>query len=400
MIKSSIAQFINVSTLVRRKWVRNAIIALIVIGGNGCNLSDEGMTSYLPPDKYLASLSLEHHAINLSTDSPFDTVTLKAVGLMGDGSESPDDIEYSVSDPSISITNGILKAESAIPKAIVRAKLTHGLITRTDSAIVSVTKGSPTLLSEFGFGLAVGDSAKIAIEAGTKMITLLRKSGSGSNLSALHISVGSADATVASIKQVGNSLIVNSNRSGRVMLYTSTYAYGTTWRDSLVFTVGWPINFSIPIHDKFISGTKTKILEFAYKDIAIGVGACVKWDLQSELIDLELDVVFDDPAKVAAPIGSECEFSVYDPSIGGNIAPYQAIIWDNRELGQNPTPEEFAAYLDAYKKAFLSQRQSRVFSSAGLYPFRSTINGTSGIIRVCDEKNDTTCAPKGFGPWY
>ncbi len=100
--------------------------------GAGCNLSEAGMSAHRSPDQFFAVLALEHHAINLSMVPPYDTVTLHTTREMGDGSVVPGEVVYSVSSPSLSVTNGVLKAESPVSRAVVRVTLTYGTITRTD----------------------------------------------------------------------------------------------------------------------------------------------------------------------------------------------------------------------------------------------------------------------------
>lgn len=367
-------------------------VALCGFTGIGCNLSDAGPSPYRSPDQFFAVLSLEHHAINLSMVAPYDTVTLHTVHAMGDGSAVPGEVVYSVSSPSISITNGVLKAERPVALAVVHATLTYGTITRTDSAIVSVIAAAPNRLRDFGLRLPSGDSAKIgASKAVVKTIPLLRESESGANLSTLLIALISSDSTIASITQSGNTVKITPKRPGRVVLYTSTFAFGTAWQDSLVFTVGWPTQFQMSVFERFATGTFTPVLDFAARDVTIGVGGCVLWKTQS--LTMDVDLHFEDPSHVDAPIGSSCAVQLADPTVGGNIASFRAIRW----VGPFPTTEE--GYQE-YARVLFSPNRARVFSASGVFPYRSTLHGTSGIVRVCDERNDTTCAPSGIGSWY
>lgn len=354
----------------------------ITVFGIGCNISDAGMSAYLPPDKFFAEFSLEHKAINLSTTTPYDTITLRTIRLMGDDRDVPGDVTYSVSSPSISISNGVLKAESAVDRAVVRVKLTHGKITRTDSAYVSVSATTPEHLRDFGLRLPVGDSAKISSGEPMKTISLIRESESGTNMPNLIVHMVSSDSSIARITQSDNSLNITPVRPGRVVLYGSTFAFGTAWRDSLVFTVGWPIRFNIPISEKVLDGLGTTALDFAYKDVTIGVGGCILWT--NESLKTDIDVQFDSPSDVFPPsVGSTCQQLVPDPSIGGNIAPWRGIPFD---------PNNALA-------SFQSIFRARTFSTPGVFRYQSTINGKKGIVRVCDEHNDTTCAPLRIGGW-
>ncbi len=366
-------------------WWHTALIAVCVFTGTGCNLSDTGPSPYRSPEQFFAVLSLEHHAINLSMVAPYDTVTLHTVQAMGDGSEVPGEVVYSVSSPSISITDGVLKAERPVSRAMIRVQLTYGTMTRTDSAIVSVIAAAPNPLRDFGLRLPLGDSAKIGTSVdGVKTIPLLRKSESGSNLSTLLVSLVSSDTTVAAITQSGSNVNIVPKRPGRVVLSTSTFAFGTRWQDSLVFTVGWPTQFGMFIFERFAAGSLTKVLDFAYRDVTIGVGGCVTWTTQST--EMDADLQFDETTHVNAPAGNPCGDNVLDPTVGGNIAPFHLIVWDGD--------------LANFVSAILSPRRARVFSASGVFPYHSSLHGTSGIVRVCDERNDTTCAPSGIGAWF
>ncbi len=369
-------------------------VALFAFAGVGCNLSDTGPSPYLPPDQYFTVLSFEHHAINLSTVAPYDTVTLNTTRAMGDGSVVPGEVVYSTNSPSLSITNSVLKATGAVAKAEVYATMTSGTITRVDTAVVSVMGTAPDPLSDFGMRLAAGDSAKTGAARYTfKAIPLLRQSVSGADLSALIVSLRSSDSTVVAITQSGSAVNIYPKRPGRAMLYASTYAFGTTWRDSLVFTAGWPVNFTMNIYERTVSGALTNQLYFGYNDITIGVGGCVIWTAQSAKQDI--DMQFEDPSHIGPAAGSVCPVNVQfmHADVSGNIAPYRAILWDGR-------PVETEEDLEAYMNAFFSRYRARTFSMPGVFRYRSDIQGVSGQVRVCDEAADTICAPRGLGGWY
>ncbi len=387
-----------------RRWrptVFTAVLMVSTLMSVGCNISDTGLTAYRPPDQYFAVLALEHHAINLSTEAPYDTLTLHTIRTMGDGSVVPGEVTYSVNSPGISVTNGVLKAESAVARAVLRVTLTHGTITRTDSAFVSVIAAAPDRLRDFGLRLSAGDSAKTAVDR-SKTIPVVRESEVGSNLSTLLVSLVSSDTMIAAMTQSNNVVTITPRRPGRVVLSTSTFAYGAVWRDSLVFTVGWPIQFDVPLVDRFNTGSVVTGLDFGYRDFTIGVGGCVVWTNWS--LTNDGDIQFDDPSHVGAPRGSVCPVNtqMLHPEVGGNIAPFRLISFSpatDEEL-ENFTEEEFENYLNAYMSATFSAYRGRAFSAPGVFSYRSTLHGTTGIVRVCDERNDTTCAPVRIGSWY
>jgi len=367
----------------RSTWIAGCT-AVGLLAGVGCSLSETEPSAHLPPDQFFTVLALEHHAINLSMVAPYDTVTLHTTRVMGDGGAVPGDVVYSVSSPSLSVTNGVLKAESPVSRAVVRVTLTYGTITRTDSAIVSVIAGAPDHLRDFGLRVPAGDSAKAAMRV-SKTLPLLRSTASGTMLSALLVSVVSSDSTIATVTQSGDEVDIKGKRPGRVVLSTATFAYGTAWRDSLVFTVGWPRWVSVPMLERFRPGSVATVLDFGYPTLTIGVGGCVIWVNESTTADA--DVQFENSSAVVAPGGEVCPmlYQLLYPDIGGHVAPFRRVVWDGDEA------TEFSAFLSRYR--------ARVFSAPGVYPYRSTLHGTTGTVRVCDERNDTTCAPTGIGAW-
>ncbi len=395
----------NLRYLSRLHWWRSTVItaaiAASIVMNAGCNLSDTGLTTYYPADQYFAVLALEHHAINLSTEAPYDTLTLHTIRTMTDGSVVPGEVTYSVDKPNISVTNGVLKAESAVAKAVVRVTMTYGTITRTDSAIVSVIGTAPEHVFDVGLRLSSGDSAKTAVEV-PKTVPLVRTATSGATLSHLLVSILSSDTMTAAIRLSGNLASITPRRPGRVVLSTSTFAYGVAWTDSLVFTVGWPIVFGVPVVERFTTGSAAASLDFLHRNITIGVGGCVVWSNMS--LTTDTDVQFDDPSHSGASGGSVCpgNVQVLYADVSGNIPPFRSFpipIVTAEEL-ENFTEEEFANYMSEYMAAVFSTSRARTFATPGVFPYRSTLHGTTGIVRVCDERNDTTCAPVRIGSWY
>lgn len=364
--------------------MRSTLFIALSIAVYGCNLSDTGHSSYLPPENFYAVLKLEHHAINLSMIAPYDTLTLKTIQEMGDGNVAPGEVEYSVNNPAITVTGGVLTAVSPVTKAVVRATLTHDGITRTDSAFVSVIAAAPNRLRNFGMKLNIGDSAKIGTGGGNKVIPMVREGESGANLSTLLVSFISSDPSVATIAQSGSNLRVTPIRPGRVMLYLSTFAFGKAWQDSLPFTTGWSVLFTVPSYERYVTGSLTKMLDLSLNDVTVGVGGCVVWRNMSE--NMDLDIEFEDTTNIVAPLGYNCAQNVLNPEVGGNIGPFHFISSDGT--------------MEGILRSIFSPNGSRVFTKAGVYKYRSTLYETGGIIRVCDEKSDTTCAPLHAGGWY
>ncbi len=384
-----------------QRWRSAAITAVIAVGtllSAGCSLSDAGLTAYRPPDQYFAVLALEHHAINLSTVAPYDTLTLHTIRTMGDGSDVPGEVTYSVNNPGIRVTKGVLTAVSAVDSAVVRVTLTYGTITRTDSAVVSVIATAPTPLHTFGLRVPADDSAKTAVGV-LKTIPFISTSASGATPSPLLVSLVSSDTMTAAVARSGNTVSLNPRRPGRVVLSTSTFAYGAVWRDSLVFTVGWPIVYYPGVVERFATGSAVTVLDFASRDFTIGAGGCVIWTNMS--IAADIDIQFDDPSHAGASGSPACPGNVRQlhADLVGNIAPFRVVPLPPRFLEDGFWDTATEEDVQIYLASVFSPYRARTFSTPGVYPYRSVLHGTTGIIRVCDERNDTTCAPVRIGNW-
>lgn len=368
------------------KWV---LVIGSILTSIGCSLSDEGFSSYLEPSQFFSRFELEHNAYNLSMVLPYNTVQLKVAAEMEDGSPTPGSIVYTVSNPAIEVTeDGGLRAVSPIASAVIHASLTYDGLTRTDSAIVSVIDSEPVSLHTLAIRPNNGDSAKVTIQnvggrAQSKSLPLIRESESGNNLSHILVSLRSSDTLTASVVRSGNNVTVRTVRPGRVTLFVSTFAYGKVKKDSLPFTVGWPLWSLMRTYDRTPSGSFTPILDFTIRNFTVGVGACLSWQNPylgaTPDLDLDLDINFEDSISVGLPSeGTPCrtQYGLYD-SLPGNIHPFRSI---RPEIGGTTA-------------AYYSSIRSRLFTKTGVYPYWSNIHGTSGVITVCDELNDTTCAP-------
>ncbi len=351
---------------------------------NGCQLSDEGTSPHVSDGDYLASFEFKHSSINLSTVAPYDTITLKFNAALGDGNYPSDSIVYTVTNSAIRIIDGVLKADEEVSHALIIAKMKRGLVTRIDTAFVSVISTIPPEISEFKFNVDGSDSAKVAT-GNMKTIPFFYGTGSEASLGGLHISFKSSDLQIATFEVAGQSLNVTAIRPGRVMLHASTYAYGKELSDSIVFTAGWPLLFHLPVIEKNRSGSVDPILDFMYGDITIGVGGCVVFSNVSQ--SKKIDVKFENPARVS-PAGACSFFLIRDRFTGGDIPPYM----------RTPVPVEGDPDEVGFDYVF-SPYKARTFNESGAFAYQSELNLTKGVVMVCNENTDTTCAPSGLGQW-
>jgi hypothetical protein len=190
--------------------------------------------------------------------------------------------------------------------------------------------------------------------------------------------------------QSGNNVVVRPTAPGRGMIYVSTYAYGVGFRDSLAFTIGWPLLVWSPITEQYVTGSRVPVLSLPGSKVIIGVGGCVIW--QQNSVELETDIVFDDPS-VALPADSAPEVnrsfclntggwgaSVESGTRSGNISSFRT------ELSSEGWPD------------VLTGMRVRTFKKPGVYTYRSSTYNFVGTIIVCDEQDDPSCAVENY-PW-
>jgi hypothetical protein len=321
-------------------------------------------------------LAFADHAINIATASPYDTLQVHVYAAMQDGSPVQGTIIYSTKDTTkirISPT-GLLTALSPTSKAVIRASLTYNGVTRSDSAIVSVVDGLPIRLQALSLQPAPGDSAKCSVQPCSatlsKNLELIRHDSAGNDMPGLAVTVWSSDTSLAKIVQAGSQATVTPLAPGRVMLHVATNAYGVVKQDSLSFVVGWPIAALEDTYARMQTGTQDALLYFFPDTIVIGVGGCVMW--QNMDSTRTIDVTFDDPSAASTPTGAFGYCDLYGSARPGtgNIPPWHG------EPGN-----------------YLSWFAGRSFLHSGKYPFHSEVNGTSGVVIVCDELHDSSCFP-------
>lgn len=348
-------------------WVLMSAIML------ACGSEQEDFTAVLDAHHFYESLTIANHAINMATAAPYDTLQLPVAAIMKDGTPVPGTIVYATKDTAIQVSpTGHVTALHPTAGAIVHASLTYNGLTRSDSTVIAVHDGAPTLVSALAFSLAPGDSAKLPylnanIGPGTKVLTLNRLDADGQSVPGIVTALTVSDTTYASVTQAGNLVTVTAKGPGRITVYAATSAYGTVVRDSFSLVIGWPIAVLEGIYARTLTGTQTKVLGFFPDTIRVGVGGTVCW--QNSDTTYAIDVTFDDSLQVAAATGRCALLGQRYPG-GGNIPP-----WKN-----SPTD-------------LIKSYAGRSFPHPGRYPFHSTINGTGGVIIVCDELHDSSCFP-------
>lgn len=287
-------------------WRRAGFVASVGTIVLGCSSGDVAAPKPAQdPSLLYWALTLDHHAVNLSTAAPYDTLQLVATPrtATGEGLLDTGTVVYSTSDLStVRVSpDGLVQAIAPGAGVMVIASLTLAGLTHADTAMVNVTSNpNPPVLASLSIHPVPPDSAKraAALFGNGYPWQVLTTDTSGNPIPDLAVNCTSSDATVASVP--ASCGFIQSWRPGHVILTASTTAYGITKADTLAFTVGLvdaAIAFLQP--DKPL-GT-----------ITIAKGGTVQW--LNEL-GQPADITFDDTTNVAADPSCQCG--------SGNIPPF------------------------------------------------------------------------------
>jgi hypothetical protein len=299
----------------RRAWHGAAYLALLVAAA----CSDPAQPSAVQaPDQLFWSLRLNHHAINVSTTAPYDTVTLVATPYNVNGEALPNapTATFKSADASVlAFPTGMIKGvtqQSSATGTLVIATLTYHGVTRADTAYVTVTNvASPPQLTDFSIQLAAGDSNRIAsqgyFDTRTKTLPLFARA-SGATIPRFNVFFESSNRTVATVNR--STGVVTALLPGTVTIRASAMTYGVPSTDSVEFVVTDPLAVAITY----------KTVGEQHYDTFVSPGADVFW---SNPTPDSVDLVFDDPS--AAARGGTTFFGVFLADSAGNIGPFAAV---------------------------------------------------------------------------
>jgi hypothetical protein len=311
------------------------------------------------------ALTLDHHAVTLSTVAPYDTIRLTATPRTVSGeplSDLPAPVFASLDlDRAAVSADGlvhVLKSGSRIP---IMATLAVGNLRHADTVLINVTDvAPPPVLAALSIHPLAGDSAKSALAISTTL-EARAIAGDSTAIFGLVVYYSSLDRTIATIDRTTGA--VQALRVGHVMMIATATAYGVTKADTLPFTIGYPVLQYLSITAQHNANGQT-VGAFPPNSIIMGPGGAVWFSNQTTIAT---DVTFDDPTNVLQ-VDAYCvpPFSILFPLLcgSGNI-------------------EAFA--LDPEGPIASNGFRARRFPVPGTYPFHSTINGTSGTIVVVDE---------------
>lgn len=369
---------------------RAGAIAGSLSGAFACGGDATGPKTALTAATAYWALQFPQHAVTLALTPPYNTIQLTATPLNADGQRlsGVGRPHYTASDSAIAIdSTGRVTAQFAtlFRNAFVVASLADPAqgVTLADTCFIQVTPVAPASLpATLTIRPVPGDSAYRPIGGfGTVMVSAT--DSAGHSMAAPFVYFTSADPTIATVGPLTGNVVAR--RTGRVILYATTWEYGVAEQDSLQFTVGIPNNATISMLSVFPTGSATPVLTFWPQTVTVSVGAVVTWSNPS--FSDSADVVFDDPTQVdsAAYSNPLIRFSTGR----GNIAPW---LWDT--LGVGPvaarictafggagTPPDVSCIRLLKSQRFANQRL-RKFPVAGTYHYRSRKWGTSGTIIV------------------
>lgn len=358
-----------------------------------CGIDTEAVAPAVHPSELISFIESEFKTYNLSTVSPYDTVSLNLRGVSGSGKVLDLPVSFYYDSQYVSVTaDGVLKAKTEVASTkIIASMSTHGA-TKYDTILVSVVGAPPRHLSRVAIEPEFGDSAKITIlmatRAPSKSLRLVRDDSSGATVAAVLVSIHSSERAVATAIQSGNSIRVAPTRPGRTMLRVSTFAYGVGFRDSLAFTTGWPLISVVNLDEGYVTGSLIPVLSLSGTRIIIGIGGCVVWRTRS--MDMSTNILFDDPS-LALPADSATTVARATCKINGGV-------------GASPEGSEVGGDIPAFKMTSFPNGgvdpttavRTRAFTKPGTIIYRSSTYNFVGTIIVCDEKNDPTCAPENY----
>lgn len=270
------------------------------------------------------SVRLNHNAIILSTENPYNSVQLEAVP------HTPDDVEWewdgAVEDsPAITTTwfstdsskvrvtsDGLLTARAVTTSSgvniIVRKQIKN--ITHLDTARVVVTSlPDPPRVKSLSMDLA--DSSKRASGIFPLLIPTIVTDSNNSQLIGIPVTyrTSNTELTKFNNKWTG-SLSYQLWVSGNTNIIASSYVYGVSIKDSLALEIGYPlsvlIGFPSVVQTPISSGGIEHRLRTSLQEI--GPGGEVFWENSSGvrpssytgilLPAADMSVVFDDPSNV------------------------------------------------------------------------------------------------------
>lgn len=330
-------------------------------------------------------LTLDHHAVTLSTVAPYDTIRLTATPRDARGAPlvGLGPVTYRLSDPDLAevSADGLVRARSTGTEFVVVELVADG-VQHTDQVTIRITDDSaPPALASLSIHPeppdsttwpVTGDGTSVSIGPDGSVhylpIKLYMMRGAtdsaGNTIPGLPIALTSSDQSVVStVFAVGdNKVLMFPRTTGRTTIIASTTAYGVTAADTVEFTVTMPVFSVVQIDQRpaYLGGPMQ--FAFAPEEVTVSPGGNVVWVNMS---GQPVDVVFDDTPNVAEHGAVSCaNAGITDPGGTGNIAAFGEL--------QDPQAPTLSA----------ENCRSRSFPVPGVYAYHSALTGATGRVVV------------------
>lgn len=338
-------------------------------------------------------LTLDHHAVTLSTVAPYRTLPLVATprNIRQEplaGFPAPTYVSENPERVVVTSDGTLIAMAPTAPGTHVTATatLTAENLKHTDSVLVRVVDTPPSsVLGSLSVQPIPPDSAKIAAQTGWTRayyrLPLRALDTLGAPIADVLVAFRSSDRRIAAIDSTG---LVEGLLPGWVNLSAATTAFGITKADTLRFRIGLPIlsGFNLQVRR---DGTPGSVLQ--ERELTVGLGAVIYWQAVNGDARTDADITFTDPTHVVAfptapvyvhPASRDlvdlCEFfaargpGYTDCTGSGSFVLHPALV-------PNATPPIRVLGFGA-----------RAFPVAGTYTFHSTLQGFEGRIVVVDER--------------
>lgn len=372
-------------SMAKGAWTLCTMLGCMVLTVACSDTRDAEIVTSIPATELYHTARLNYHGILLSTVSPYDTVRLavtpvSAAGtaLAGPISGSAADstsVSYTTSDPSVQVTSdGLLTAVVPAAKVQVVARLRFRGSVFADTAYVTVTDtATPPTLAHFSLSLMPGDSARGACSGAffntcDKALQLTATDANDQPIPGLVPFLTSSDSLfIKVLDHTVPSVSFNtyaSQKRGSALITASTWVYGVARQDTLRITANYPEWVYVIIAKRSVFGDTTSQVYFPVDTVVIQPGGVVNWRND---FDQPIDVTFDDSAAVASVTGNAdymiyAQFGEIGDTASGNIPPFH----------NDPDQPTFVAFLG----------HGRMFPNAGIYPYRSKLTGSRGVVAV------------------
>jgi hypothetical protein len=344
-------------------------------------------------DQLYWQLVLNHHAITLALEAPYNKVQLAAtpVNVHGVPIQEESTVRYAIvgNDPSIEISSdGIVTAKAVKTGVRVVASGTVGEVTFTDSVWINVTDipvvPIPPVLDHID--LRVGNTSLTNVDCSMtsgvvsgETALIAQAMNDQQPIPGTIVKVSSSDESLIRVDPYTGKLAVSCIKTGPVWLKGVATVYGQTREDSIQVKVVWPRFAQVGTSILFPTGETDPFFNFVPGTLVVGAGATVAF-VNSSFTD-SLDIVFDNPAAVVEAPPFLLSGNLVPSSGSGNITPWMR--YSNAACNDLPAG---LPRINCLLGIGTSSMRARQFPTPGTYQYRSkTQKSSTGVIIVKGE---------------